>query len=212
MTGAEDGLGIVPMTGVRVAGDSDLPGVVATLAEAFATDPLLAFLFEDPARRPSLLAAFFANRLAGGRGFDEVVVPADADGGRTCAAVWVPPSGPDEPGPDFAAVGAANMALLGEEWAVERLAPLAPLMEAHPVTPHWYLAFVGTVASARGRGLASACISEVTRRCDATGHGAYLESSDPANVPLYERHGFSVTSEVTIPGGPTVPLMWRDPR
>jgi GNAT superfamily N-acetyltransferase len=186
--------------------------VVATLAEAFATDPLLAFLFEDPARRPSLLAAFFANRLAGGRGFDEVVVPADADGGRTCAAVWVPPSGPDEPGPDFAAVGAGNMALLGEEWAVERLAPLAPLMEAHPVTPHWYLAFVGTVASARGRGLASACISEVTRRCDATGHGAYLESSDPANVPLYERHGFSVTSEVTIPGGPTVPLMWRDPR
>ncbi|HAZ17403.1 MAG TPA: GNAT family N-acetyltransferase, partial [Acidimicrobiaceae bacterium] len=130
----------------------------------------------------------------------------------TYAAVWVPPSGPDEPGPDFAAVGAANMALLGEEWAVERLAPLAPLMEAHPVTPHWYLAFVGTVASARGRGLASACISEVTRRCDATGHGAYLESSDPANVPLYERHGFSVTSEVTIPGGPTVPLMWRDPR
>ncbi|MEO2155096.1 MAG: GNAT family N-acetyltransferase, partial [Acidimicrobiales bacterium] len=80
------------MTGVRVAGDSDLPGVVATLAEAFATDPVLAFLFEDPARRPSLLAAFFANRLAGGRGFDEVVVPADADGGRTCAAVWVPPS------------------------------------------------------------------------------------------------------------------------
>ncbi len=65
MTGAEDGLGIVPMTGVRVAGDSDLPGVVATLAEAFATDPVLAFLFEDPARRPSLLAAFFANRLAG---------------------------------------------------------------------------------------------------------------------------------------------------
>ena len=35
MTGAEDGLGIVPMTGVRMAGDSDLPGVVATLAEAF---------------------------------------------------------------------------------------------------------------------------------------------------------------------------------
>jgi len=68
------------------------------------------------------------------------------------------------------------------------------------------------VVSARGRGLASACISVVTRRCDATGHGAYLESSDPANVPLYERHGFQVTSEVAIRGGPTVPLMWRDPR
>jgi len=212
VTGAADGLGIESMTEVQVAGDSDIPGVVATLAEAFATDPVLSFLFEDPARRPSLLAAFFANRLAGGRGFDEVVVPADAADGRSCAAVWVPPAEPGGPGPDFAAVGAANMALLGEEWAVERLAPLAPMMEAHPLTPHWYLAFVGTATSARGRGLASACISEVTRRCDATGHGAYLESSDPANVPLYERHGFSVTSEVTILGGPTVPLMWRDPR
>ena len=71
MTGAADGLGIESMTEVQVAGDSDIPGVVATLAEAFATDPVLSFLFEDPARRPSLLAAFFANRLAGGRGFDE---------------------------------------------------------------------------------------------------------------------------------------------
>ena len=91
-------------------------------------------------------------------------------------------------------------------------AALAPMMEAHPATPHWYLAFVGTRSAARGRGLASACISEVTQRCDTSGDGAYLESSDLANVPLYERHGFRVTAEVAIQGGPTVPLMWRDPR
>ena len=206
------GLGIVAMIEVRSAEDHDLPEVVATLAEAFLEDPVLAFLFGDPARRPSLLAAFFANRLAGGRGIDELVVPAGADGVRACAAVWVPPTGPDGPWPDFAAVGAANLALLGEDWMVERLAALAPMMEAHPATPHWYLAFVGTRSAARGRGLASACISAVTQRCDASGDGAYLESSDPANVPLYERHGFRVTAEVAIWGGPTVPLMWRDPR
>jgi len=52
----------------------------------------------------------------------------------------------------------------------------------------------------------------VTDRCDAEGVPAYLESSDPANVPLYERHGFSVAGEVTIVDGPTIPLMWRDPQ
>jgi hypothetical protein len=32
-------------------------------------------------------------------------------------------------------------------------------------------------------------------------------------VPFYERHGFRVTGEVSIPrGGPTLWLMWRDPQ
>jgi len=52
----------------------------------------------------------------------------------------------------------------------------------------------------------------VTDRCDVDGLGAYPESSDPDNVPLYERHGFVVTGGVAVDGGPTVPLMWRDPR
>jgi predicted GNAT family acetyltransferase len=71
---------------------------------------------------------------------------------------------------------------------------------------------VGTRPEGRGRGLASTLITAVTDRCDAEGVPAYLESSDPANVPLYERHGFSVTGEVTIVDGPTIPLMWRDPQ
>jgi len=107
---------------------------------------------------------------------------------------------------------AAVVAILGEEEAMAKLAALAPLLEAHPHTPHWYLAFVGTRPEGRGRGLASRLIAVVTDRCDAEGIPAYLESSDPANVPLYERHGFAVTGEVDIEGGPTIPLMWREPR
>jgi ribosomal protein S18 acetylase RimI-like enzyme len=139
------------------------------------------------------------------------VVPDDPADAREAAAVWVPPRGPDDPGADFSAVGMVNQMALGEEVMARRLEAMIPMLGASPATPHWYLAFVGTRAASRGRGLASALISAVTRRCDADGVGAYLESSDPANVPLYERHGFVVTGEAVIVGGPTVPLMWRDP-
>ena len=85
------------------------------------------------------------------------------------------------------------------------------LGKAKPKTPHWYLAFVGTVPESRGKGLASGLISSVTEICDAENIPAYLESSSPDNVPLYERHGFRITGEAKIKDGPTVPLMWRDP-
>ncbi|MEC9424300.1 MAG: GNAT family N-acetyltransferase [Actinomycetota bacterium] len=199
----------------RVAGDADIPAVVAALAEAFASDPVLAFLFDDGpdlVRHQALVTALFANRLLGGRGVDEIIVPDDPVDVREAAAVWVPPKGPDGPGPDYTMSGVVNRLALGDEVMDERLAALMPMLSAAPRTPHWYLAFVGTRPSARGRGLASALISAITRRCDEDGVGAYLESSEPVNVPLYERHGFMVTGEVAIKGGPTVPLMWRYPQ
>jgi len=201
----------------RPGTDADVPSVVAVMAEAFADDPVLGFVLDDgpdpdPDRRRSLLAAFFANRLLGGRGIDEIVVPADPADAREAAAVWIPPQGPDGPEPDMSMLRAVNDLAFGAETMEARTMALMPLLTAHPTTPHWYLSLVGTRASARGRGLASAVISAVTDRCDADGVGAYLESSDPANVPLYQRHGFVVTAEAAIDGGPTVPLMWRDPR
>jgi ribosomal protein S18 acetylase RimI-like enzyme len=192
----------------RAVDSAEHPDVVATLAVAFAQDPVLSFLFDDPVARPSMLAMFFAARLAGGIGMDEVLTV----DGCSSAAVWVPPQEPDDPGPDFGGVVAASMSLLGEEQALAKFIALQPMLEAHPHTPHWYLAFVGTRPEGRGRGLASALVTVVTDRCDAEGVPAYLESSNPANVPLYERHGFSVTGEVSIVDGPTIPLMWRDPQ
>jgi len=199
-----------PAPAVRRATVAEVPDVVATLATAFAHDPVLSFLFEDADRRPGLLATFFAARLAGGRGMDEVLTVAGT-GGPVSAAVWVPPRREEDPAPDFGPVVAALSVLLGEEVAMRKFLALGPLLEAHPPAPHWYLAFVGTRPDARGVGMGSALIAAITSRCDDEGIPAYLESSDPVNVPLYESHGFRVVGEVGIPDGPTVPLMWREP-
>lgn len=50
-------------------------------------------------------------------------------------------------------------------------------------------------------------------RCDAEHAPVYLESSNPANVPYYERFGFEATGEIPLPdGGPVMWPMWRAPR
>ena len=207
---------------VREATDRDLPAVVAVLAEAFHDDPVMGFIFgegsaSEPPRGPSdrhgaLLTAFMANRILGGRGIDHVLVGDGPDGRIGAAAIWLAPHGPDDPQPDPSMTRAVNSLALGEDVMAARIEALMPLFAASPATPNWYLFLVGTLASARGHGLASALITEVTDRCDAEGMGAHLQSSHPDNVPLYERHGFVVTGEVAVEGGPTVPVMWRDPQ
>ena len=78
---------------------------------------------------------------------------------------------------------------------------------------------MGTRVEARGRGLASSLLRRVTDVCDRDQVGAWLESSNEANVPLYERHGFRVVEVVIIDtdketgtGLLRVPLMWREPQ
>lgn len=83
----------------------------------------------------------------------------------------------------------------------------------HPAEPHWYLAVLGTDPSVRGKGFGQALMQSRLSCCDADHAPAYLESSKADNVPYYERFGFTVTGEITLPnGGPTLWPMWRDPR
>jgi GNAT superfamily N-acetyltransferase len=87
------------------------------------------------------------------------------------------------------------------------------MMRVHPQQPHSYLAGIGTDPPLQGTGIGSTLMRSRLIRCDAVGMPAYLESSKAANVPFYEHHGFTVTRELTIPGGgPTLWLMWREPQ
>jgi ribosomal protein S18 acetylase RimI-like enzyme len=93
------------------------------------------------------------------------------------------------------------------------LAGLERMEEQHPHDPsHWYLFILGTEQAVQGRGLGSALLAQVLARVDVDGMPVYLESSSERNLALYGRHGFEVTSEVAIPGGPRVWPMWREPR
>ena len=75
-----------------------------------------------------------------------------------------------------------------------------------------YLSIIGTDPAAQGRGVGSALLEPVLRQCDEDGIPAYLESSKERNVAYYARHGFRVRDELTLPRGPRMWLMWREPR
>jgi GNAT superfamily N-acetyltransferase len=90
------------------------------------------------------------------------------------------------------------------------MAGVDALEKQHPREPHYYLFVLGVEPSLQGKGVGSALLGPVLARCDAEGMPAYLETANPRNLPLYERHGFRVRAEFAVPhGGPLTWLMWR---
>jgi ribosomal protein S18 acetylase RimI-like enzyme len=82
----------------------------------------------------------------------------------------------------------------------------------HPSEPHWYLPLIGVDPTRQGRGYGSALLQHALRRCDEDQTLAYLESSNPANVSLYERHGFEVVGTIQAGASPTFYPMVRKPQ
>jgi GNAT superfamily N-acetyltransferase len=91
---------------------------------------------------------------------------------------------------------------------------LTKMDKVHPHDPpSWYLLGLATVKEHQGKGLGSALLSHMLTRCDTEGLPAYLESSNPRNVPFYARHGFVEREPIRFGDqGPVLTPMWRDPR
>ncbi len=172
----------------------------------------MAWIFPDERMRRLRLPKLFAATLRGTslrhEGTEVVVSGASLQG----CAIWVPPG-------EWRSVGWRQFASATQFiWALRsRLGvagnAYAKLIDAHPHQPHWYLSGIGTDPPVQGTGVGSDLMRSRLARCDAAGLPAYLESSKESNVPFYRSHGFAVTRELRIPqGGPTLWLMWREPR
>ena len=194
---------------VRKATLADAPRLAQALASAFQDDPVIAWVFPDEHRRRAVLAAFMEFRLRKlAFPHDEVWMTADG----AAAAVWLPPPGRWQLPPQRLRLLPALVRVFGLR-TVSVLGGLERMEKRHPHDPpHWYLFILGTDQAAQGQGLGSALLAQMLGRVDADGMPAYLESSNERNLAWYGRHGFEVTSEVVIPGGPRIWPMWREPR
>lgn len=191
---------------VRRAAPDDLDEVAHVLATAFATDPMMTFMV--PAERHhDRLVRLFAMEAA--LAPDHVWVAVD-DAQLTGAAIWEPP-GARRPGvlalprifSDLVYVFGTSLLAAGRSFRV--------ISRARPARPHhWYLQTLGALHP--GRGIGTALLRNGLARADAARLPVFLESSSPANVPLYQRHGFHQIGQTILPGGgPTLVPMWRGP-
>ena len=188
---------------VRAASEREQQAVIDVITLAFSTDPMARWAYPNPqtylAVMPETIKAF------GGNGFPHGTVHL-VDGGGA-AAMWLPPGvQPDS----------ERLEVLTVEHApAERQEDMARVFEQmgsfHPAEPCWYLPLIGVDPTSQGRGYGSALLRHALEQVDRTGSVAYLESSNPRNVPLYERHGFEALGRIQAGSSPTLVPMLRRP-
>jgi ribosomal protein S18 acetylase RimI-like enzyme len=187
-----------------VIGSEAAERAVATIVLAFATDPMARWSLVDPSsyltHMPALTRAF------GGSAFSHGA--AHQVGDFAGVALWLPP--------DVHADEATLAAIMQQAAPAERQAEAASIFEQmgsyHPREPHWYLPLIGVDPSHQGKGLGSALLRHALAECDRQRAVAYLESSNPVNIPLYERHGFKRLGVIQEGSSPQLVPMLRPAR
>jgi len=185
---------------IRVAA-SELDRAVATITLAFAADPFTRWVWPAAAdfleHFPSVLREFALPAAASQSGY----VSEDFGG----AALWIAPGvQPNE---------AALVAIIERSVRGKRkddfLEVFGQMGSYHPEEPHWYLPMIGVDPSRQNAGHGSALLRHALARCDREGLPAYLESSNPVNIPLYQRHGFEIMGEIRVADSPVMTPMLR---
>jgi predicted N-acetyltransferase YhbS len=187
------------MLAVHRATAQDKKAISKVLATAFEADPVVRWLLPNTGRDARMFRAL-ATYLHAAPGCADIALD---NGEPVGGALWDPPN--HHLSLRQGLMGAAVLwSALGSGMrrgvALERA-----FARARPAGQFWYLAQIG--ASAPGRGVGSALLE---RRLEAIEGPAYLESSNVKNVPLYQRFGFDVAEEISLPeDGPTLRTMLR---
>lgn len=177
---------------------------VAAISLGFVRDPVARWAWPDSNVFSEAMPKF--TEAFSGRTFD--LGTAETTSCGAAAACWL---GPGEHA-DADEIGAVLEEYAAPELAEDMESFFAQMDAFHPDQPCWYLPQIAVDPAFQGRGLGSALLKHRLRRCDEEQMIAYLESSNAANVPLYERHGFEVIGEIQAGGSPTMYPMLRQPR
>jgi ribosomal protein S18 acetylase RimI-like enzyme len=189
---------------IRRATQDKVPDVIACIVASFITDPLMRFIWPTPRdyfhAMPLLTQAFLDVSIQNGSAY----MSADCCG----AALWLPPG------------ARVNETLIEKRFLetgspahlIDFLSTSEKMDRCHPNEPHWYLPLIGVEPKAQGLEIGGALMRHGLIRCDEEKRQAYLESSNPLNIPFYLSYGFNVMEAIQIGDCPPVTPMLRPPR
>lgn len=193
---------------IRTATPNDVAPISLTLAKAFHDDPVKSFLAGGRTLTVQQVLPFFD-------AFTRIQMPhghAYTTEGHEAAALWAPPGEWKVPMTKVLRYTPRFLKLYGTRF-IPNLSVLTDLEKLHPPEPHYYLEFIGTDPAHQGKGFGRALMEPMMERADREGVGMYLENSKEQNLAFYGRHGFEVRQQMTHRrSGPSMWLMWRDPR
>ena len=180
---------------------SDEASIIDVLVRANWEDPAARWVWPDSQQFLTHFPSFV--RALGGKAFAHG--SAHYVDGYTGAALWLPP----DVHPDENALIALLERTVSEQIQKDFFPVLEQMGRFHPSEPHWYLPFVGADPSQQGKGFGSALLQHILIQVDRDNMLAYLESSNPRNIPLYKRHGFELLGSIQIGTSPSIAPMLR---
>ncbi len=193
-----------PSTEIRSATFDEMPHAVAAIVAAFLTDPVARFAW--PAPHDYLQVMPVATREFAGVSFEHGTAYMSADFCGT--ALWLSPG----VHPNGEALEKVFRDTAKPEHLDDLLATFEKMEQWHAEEAHWYLPLIGVEPNAQGRGVGAELMRHAVARCDQERALAYLESSNPRNIPFYQRFGFEAMGEIQIGAVPLVTPMLRRPR
>ncbi len=189
---------------VKTVTTSDEAPVIDVVVLAFSADPGARWTWPDPQQYlmhfPSFVQAF------GGKAFTHG--SAYYVNGYVGAALWLPP----DVHPDEDVLITLLQHTAPEQIQKDIFAVFEQMGRYHPSQPHWYLPVIGVDPFQQGKGFGSALMQHALLQCDRDHAPAYLESTNSANIPLYERHGFKVLDIIQVGSSPPIFPMLRAAR
>ena len=178
---------------------------VSILLAAFSADPVARWMFprdEDYARGWGAMLGDFCD-VALGQNAAHLY-----HDGHSGAALWFPLE--KKPDNDH------TNDLIRELVLAEKLAIFGEMRSEmkvyEPAEPEncWYLAMIGARPECQGQGVGTRLLECGLRDVDARRVNAYLHSSNPANIPLYQRFGFKLLGKIQSGDAPALYPMFRD--
>lgn len=194
-----------PPLAIAPLSTTDVPAAADLLARAFHDDRVARLLQPDQTRRRRYHDRAGKAMIQRAMAYRHVFAAYEGGAVRGIA-VWLPPGVAMRPSlPALNAVPRIVKAL-AQPGTIRLLRDRQrAVAQAHEV-PSWHLSLLATDPAHQGRGVGRRLLGHVLERADADGTPVWLETTDPANVGLYERFGFTTTAQ--IPGKAGLPTFW----
>ena len=191
---------------IRAIRPGDVDAAAELLARAFHDDPGALIVEPDPTLRHEADRTLFAPVVRQAIPYGRVLVAASDDGRILGVATFLPAGHATASDEEMVAAGLMDSVAAVPE-AAARMEPMVGYLEelhARAIDgPHARLEFFGVDPSAQGSGVGSRLMAAGHATIDANGERCYLETFTTKNVAFYEKRGYRVVIEGTVPGTET---------